>query len=70
MKKYKIEVTVNEDGSSTMFRSNDGFKIVELIGFIAIIQDELMQMCKDNAPKIDKVTLIGNGVELENPINP
>ena len=68
MKKYKIEVTVNEDGSSSMFRSNDGFKVAELIGFIAIIQDELLQICKNNAPKLDKVNLVNNGIEIEQPI--
>ena len=69
MKKYKIEVTEENDGSLSMSRDNEGFSAFELLGFVAVIQEELVQIIK-NGTTVDKKTITENGVEIENPIKP
>ena len=68
MKKYTVEITEN-NGVLSMSRDNQGFSAFELLGFVAVIQEELVQIIK-NGTTVDKKTITANGVELENPIKP
>lgn len=55
MKKYTIEIT--DDGKSThMLRKNDGFNVIELIGFMEMTKQDLINQCKGLAE--DKVDII------------
>ncbi len=53
MKKYTIEIT--DDGKTTnMSRKNDGFNVIELIGFIEMTKQDLINQFKGLAEgKVD-----------------
>ncbi len=42
IQKYTFEVIHYEDGYSTMSRNNDGFSVVELLGVVSIVQNNLL----------------------------
>lgn len=55
MKKYTIEIT--DDGKTTrMSRKNDGFNVIELIGFMEMTKQDLINQFKGLAE--DKVDII------------
>ena len=55
MKKYTIEIT--DDGITTnMTRKNDGFNVIELIGFMEMTKQDLINQFKGLAE--DKVDII------------
>lgn len=56
MKKYTIEIT--DDGKTTrMSRKNDGFNVVELIGFMEMTKQDLINQFKGLAEdKVDVIT--------------
>lgn len=56
MKKYTIEIT--DDGKTTnMSRKNDGFNVIELIGFMEMIKGDLINQFKGLAEKkVDIIT--------------
>ena len=55
MKKYTIEIT--DDGKTTkMSRKNDGFNAIELIGFMEMTKQDLINQAKGLAE--DKVDII------------
>ena len=55
MKKYTIEIT--DDGKTTrMSRKNDGFNVIELIGFMVMTKQDLINQFKGLAE--DKVDII------------
>ena len=55
MKKYTIEIT--DDGETTrMSRKNDGFNVIELIGFMEMTKQDLINQFKGLAE--DKVDII------------
>ena len=56
MKKYTIEIT--DDGKTTrMSRKNDGFSAIELIGFMEMTKQDLINQFKGLAEdKVDVIT--------------
>ncbi len=55
MKTYKIEITQDQN-KLNFSRKNDGFTVIELMGFISVIQSELIDMYRkmlSNDPKVD-----------------
>ena len=56
MKKYTIEIT--DDGKTTrMSRKNDGFNVIELIGFMEMTKQDLINQFKGLAEKkVDIIT--------------
>jgi|BioPla2DNA2_1021312.scaffolds.fasta_scaffold462551_1 hypothetical protein len=56
MKKYTIEIT--DDGKTTrMSRKNDGFNVIELIGFMEMTKQDLINQFKGLAEdKVDVIT--------------
>ena len=56
MKKYTIEIT--DDGKTTkMSRKNDGFNVIELIGFMEMTKEDLINQFKGLAEKkVDIIT--------------
>lgn len=54
MKKYIIEVIKEDDGTIKMNRTNDGFNIAELLGFIEITRFELFDILKKEL-KVDEI---------------
>jgi ArsR family metal-binding transcriptional regulator len=45
-KVYTIEIIEYVDGSATMNRINDGFKAVELMGQLEVVQFEILEQMK------------------------
>ena len=56
MKKYTLEIT--DDGKTTnMSRKNDGFNVIELIGFMEMTKQDLINQFKGLAEKkVDIIT--------------
>jgi hypothetical protein len=46
MKKFNIEITENDDETIAMNRTNNGFKIYELLGFLDIMKFKLFEQLK------------------------
>jgi len=42
---YTINWTIDDDGTTTLKRVNDGFNVFELMGILEIIQKEIIQQC-------------------------
>jgi hypothetical protein len=51
-KHWKIEVT-EINGKLNMYRENEGFNVMELIGFAELIKQELISLTKGKGPKIN-----------------
>jgi hypothetical protein len=54
MKSYKIEITQREDNSISMTRTNDGFNLAELLGFLELVRMELYAIFKQEI-KVDEI---------------
>lgn len=50
-KSYSIEVIVYDDNTVTVNRKNDGFSLTELLGTLAIAQNELLSLFSGNIKK-------------------
>ena len=48
IKKYTIEFKFNDDGSTELSRTNDGFHSFELLGLLEMIQMEILECLKDS----------------------
>ena len=46
-KKYTIEFKFNDDGSTELTRTNDGFNPFELLGLLEMAQAEILECLKD-----------------------
>lgn len=46
-KKYTIEFKINDDGSTELSRTNDGFSPFELLGLLEMAQIEILGCLKD-----------------------
>lgn len=56
MKKYTIEI-MEDDKKISMSRKNDGFNAIELIGFLEMTKDDLINQFKGLAEdKVDVIT--------------
>lgn len=47
IKKYTIEFKFNDDGSTELSRTNDGFSPFELLGLLEMAQIEILGCLKD-----------------------
>lgn len=45
-KKYKLEITLQEDGNLNINSENDGFTAFELLGFFTLKQDDILKQIK------------------------
>lgn len=45
-KKYKLELTLKEDGNLNVSSTNDGFNSFELLGFFTLKQDDILKQLR------------------------
>ena len=57
IQKYTFEVIHYEDGHSTMNRSNDGFSVMEMLGVVSIVQNNLMNVFEQALKPNDEVNV-------------
>jgi hypothetical protein len=52
-KEYTLKTVRYNDGSTTVFRNNTGYSITELLGWLTIIKDDLMEIMKGSLHPIN-----------------
>jgi hypothetical protein len=57
IQKYTFEIIHYEDGYSTMNRNNDGFSVIELLGVVSIVQNNLMGLFERAVKPNDEVNI-------------
>lgn len=63
-KKYRLAITLGENGKLDVSSSNDGFNAFELLGFLDFKANDIREQIKGNVkPDIIERTVIKNKIE-------
>ena len=64
IQKYTIQISHYADGTSQMHRENNGFSVIELMGILEIVKENLLEVFKDAITEVNEVSIKSNNSPL------
>lgn len=64
IQKYTIQISHYADGTSQMYRENNGFSVIELMGILEIVKENLLEVFKDAITEVNEVSIKSNNSPL------